>query len=305
MMAREKDRQQRIEQAGVLRWDAIHTSLGSSRRDRPNVGAAHSIGKLLPIGAGSPGPAMASPAGSEHPIASTWPWIMFQGWRNLLFYSWPVSRTALAGLLPPGLPVDQFQGSGWVSLVPFAMHDLHLRCLPPIPGTSSFPEVNLRTYVRLRNEPGVFFFSIDAASCLGALVARAVFHLPYFRAGIRLDQQGNEFRITSLRRSHVGSPPARLVASWRPRGTLRRPAAGTLEHFLLERYASFAPGPPGELYRGALLHSDWQVQGADAELSSTSLIEAAGLAPPANVVCHFSPGVDTRVYPVQRVPVAG
>jgi hypothetical protein len=236
------------------------------------------------------------------PAPSTCPWIMFQGWRNLLFYSWPVTPAALARLLPSGIPVDEFQGSGWVSLVPFTMRDLHLRFLPPIPGTSTFGEVNLRTYVRVRGEPGVFFFSIDAASWLGALVARLVFHLPFFRAGIRMEELGGEFRFTSTRPPRSGAPPAELRASWRPRGTLHTPAAGSLEHFLLERYASFGPGPSGELYRGPLLHSDWQVQDADAELSVSSLITAAGLAPPAGAVGHFSPGVDTHVCPVQRVP---
>jgi uncharacterized protein YqjF (DUF2071 family) len=227
---------------------------------------------------------------------------MFQGWRNLLFYSWPVVPAVLERLLPSGIPVDEFQGSGWVSLVPFTMRDLHLRFLPPIPGTSTFGEVNLRTYVRVRGEPGVFFFSIDAASWLGALVARLVFHLPFFHAGIELEEKGNEFRITSIRPPRTGSPPARLIASWRPRGTLHHPAAGSLEHFLLERYASFGPGPGGELYRGPLLHSDWQVQDADAELSVSTLVTAVGLAPPRDAVCHFSPGVDTHVCPIQRVP---
>jgi uncharacterized protein len=248
---------------------------------------------------------MAHRAGAATSASSTCPWIMYQGWRNLLFYSWPVTSTVLARLLPPGLPVDEYQGSGWVSLVPFRMYDLHLRYLPPIPGTSTFPEVNLRTYVRLRGELGVFFFSIDAASCLGAIVARAVFHLPYFRARIRLEEEGSEFRIRSVRRLRAGAPPAQLIASWRPRGTLHRPTAGSLEYFLSERYASFAQGPPGELYRGALLHSDWRVQDADVELSVSTLVEAAGLAPPRDAVCHFSPGVDTYVCPLQRVPVEG
>jgi hypothetical protein len=227
---------------------------------------------------------------------------MFQGWRNLLFYSWPVAPAALARLLPPGLPVDRFQGSGWVSLVPFEMRDLHLRFLPPIPWANTFGEVNLRAYVRLRGEPAVYFFSIDAASWLGAVVARLVFHLPFFRAGIRLTEVAGEFRITSMRRTEGGSPSASLVASWRPRGPLRTPAAGSLEHFLLERYASFSPAPNGELYRGPLLHSDWQVQDADAELSVSSVITAAGLGPPEGAVSHFSPGVDTHVCPIQRVP---
>lgn len=241
---------------------------------------------------------MAQPADAASP-PPTGPWIMFQGWRNLLFYSWPVPVATLARLLPAGLPVDEFRGTGWVSLVPFKMQGLHLRLLPPIPGTATFPEVNLRAYVRLRGEPGVFFFSIDAASCLGAFVARHVFHLPYFRAGIRLEEDGGGFHLTSVRRQQPA--PAKLVASWRPSGTLRHPGPGTLEQFLLERYASFAPAGNDQLYRGPILHSDWMVQDAEAEIPESSLITAAGLAPPANAVAHFSPGVDTQVCPIQRV----
>ncbi len=239
------------------------------------------------------------------PAPSTCTWIMFQGWRNLLFYSWPVAPPTLARLLPPGLTVDEYQGSGWVTLVPFLMKGLHLRWLPPIPGTSTFPEVNLRAYVRAGGEPGVYFFSIDAASWLGALAARLVFHLPYSRARIQLQDEGGGFRIASSRRLHGGSPPADLVAAWRPRGELRHPAPGSLEHFLLERYASFAPGPPGYLYRGPIRHSDWRVQDADAEMSVSTVVTAAGLAPPRDAVCHYSPGVDTNVCPIQRIPVTG
>jgi uncharacterized protein len=239
------------------------------------------------------------------PASSTCTWIMFQGWRNLLFYSWPIAPNTLAPLLPQGLTVDQFEGTGWVTLVPFLMDDLHLRWLPPIPGTSTFPEVNLRTYVRFQGEIGVYFFSIDAASWLGSLAARLVFHLPYFRARIRMQEKDGGFRIASARRGRSGSSPAALDASWRPKGVLHRPAAGSLEQFLLERYASFAPGSPGHVYRGPLLHSDWSVQDADAEVSVSSLITAAGLPSPRNPACHFSPGVDTHVCPIQRVTVSG
>jgi hypothetical protein len=230
---------------------------------------------------------------------------MFQAWRNLLFYSWPVPAAALAKLVPAGLPVDQFRGTGWVSLVPFHMHHLHLRLLPPIPGTGDFGEVNLRAYVRVRDEPGVYFFSIDSASCLGALVARLAFHLPFHRAAVRFEERSGGFRIHSARRAEDGQPPARLIASWRPRGSLRTPASGSLEHFLLERYASFAPAGSDTLYRGPLLHSDWRVQDADAELEVQSVVTAAGLEPPLHPVAHFAPGVDTRVCPVQRVSRPG
>ena len=176
---------------------------------------------------------------------------------------------------------------------------------PADTGTSTFPEVNLRTYVRFGDETGVFFFSIDAASWLGSLAARLVFHLPYFRARIQLSDQQGGFRMVSSRRSRGSSTPADLTISYQPRGPLAAPPPGSLEHFLLERYASFAPASPRHLYRGPILHSDWQVQEADADLTAATLITAAGLAPPKNAVCHFSPGVDTHVCPIHRVSVTG
>lgn len=220
------------------------------------------------------------------------PWFMFQGWRDLLFLSWPVPAADLARLLPAGLPVDTYEGTGWVSLVPFHMRHLHLRWLPPIPGTSSFPEINLRCYVRVRGEPGVYFFSIDAASRLGSIVAAWVFHLPFHDAAMTLTESNGTWKMTSDRR---GDPAARFVGSWRAAGHLRVPAAGTLEQFLLERYTSFQPAPGGKLYRGPLRHSDWRCQDAEAEVEVNTLVTAAGLAPPSRTVCHFSPGVDTRV----------
>ena len=219
-------------------------------------------------------------------------WFLFQGWRDLLFMSWPVPPADLARLLPASLPVDTFEGSGWVSLVPFHMSHLHLRWLPPIPGTSSFPEINLRCYVRVRGEPGVFFFSIDADSRLGSIVAGLLFHLPYHDAAMTLTETNGTWKMTSERR---GKTPARFVGSYRAAGHLRVPAPGTLAQFLLERYTSFQPAPDGKLYRGPLIHSNWRYQDAEAEVEVNTLVTAAGLARPAKTVCHFSPGVDTRV----------
>jgi uncharacterized protein YqjF (DUF2071 family) len=225
-------------------------------------------------------------------------WFMYQGWRDLLFMSWPVPAADLARLLPAGLPVDTFEGSGWVSLVPFHMSRLHLRWLPPIPGTGSFPEINLRAYVRVRGEPGVFFFSIDADSRLGAIVAGLVFHLPFRDAAMSLTESNGTWKMTSRRR---GPADSRFVGSYRAAGHLRVPAPGTLPQFLLERYASFQPAPRGRLYRGPLQHSDWRYQDAEAEVEVNTLVTSAGLALPAKPVCHFSPGVDTYVECVGKV----
>ena len=51
-------------------------------------------------------------------------------------------------LLPAGVEVDTFDGSAWVGLIPFHMDGLGFPGLAPLPYVGSFPEVNVRTYVR-------------------------------------------------------------------------------------------------------------------------------------------------------------
>ncbi len=41
------------------------------------------------------------------------------GWRQLLFENWPVDPDLLDAHLPPALEPDEFDGSAWLSVVPF------------------------------------------------------------------------------------------------------------------------------------------------------------------------------------------
>src|SRR5690242_14221163 len=107
-------------------------------------------------------------------------WVMAQTWHDLLFAHWPVETELLKAIVPDQLPLDIFDGHGWVGIIPFRMSRIHARNLPPIPGLSQFPELNLRTYVTLDGKPGVYFFSLDAASLSAVWTARAWFRLPYF-----------------------------------------------------------------------------------------------------------------------------
>src|ERR1035437_8672939 len=118
-------------------------------------------------------------------------WLMTQRWNDLLFAHWPVAAPQIAQLLPDGLQVDTFQGSAWIGVVPFWLDRIKIRGVPTIPGTRSFPDLNLRTYVRdeQTGTPGVYFFSLDASNLLAVGVARSVFHLPYYWAEMRFEQR--------------------------------------------------------------------------------------------------------------------
>ncbi len=144
---------------------------------------------------------------------------MVQRWHDLLFAHWALPPEKLRPLVPRELQLDTFDGKACVGVIPFWMSGVRLRGMPPIPTASTFPELNVRTYVRAPREPdkpGVYFFSLDAASVLAVLGARAGAGLPYFWADMKAERAGEEIRYRSFRRQ---SPRrAHLLARYRPVG---------------------------------------------------------------------------------------
>ena len=54
------------------------------------------------------------------------------------------------------------------------MTNVGLRATPALPWISAFPELNVRTYIRVADRPGVYFFSLDAARWLAVAAARTL-----------------------------------------------------------------------------------------------------------------------------------
>ena len=108
-----------------------------------------------------------------------------QKWRQLLFMHWPVPIEELRPLVPERLSLDLWEGKAYLGVVPFIMRDVAPWWLPSF-FAFNFLETNLRTYVHLDGEePGVYFFSLDAASRLAVWAARMGWGLPYFYANPR------------------------------------------------------------------------------------------------------------------------
>src|SRR6478672_7073680 len=99
------------------------------------------------------------------PLPET-PWTSAQSWVDLGFLHWRAGPDQLRKLLPGSVELETFDGSAWLGVVPFVLTDLRLRGLPPVPRYSTFPELNVRTYVTRGDRPGIWFFSLDAASRL-------------------------------------------------------------------------------------------------------------------------------------------
>jgi uncharacterized protein YqjF (DUF2071 family) len=226
------------------------------------------------------------------------PWIMAMQWRDLLFAHWPVAVKTLRSLIPACLEIDAHDGTGWVGVVPLTMSGVRLRRMPAIP---SFPELNLRTYVRYQDRPGVWFFSLDAHSRLAVATARTFFHLPYFNAEMSSRSEGDAIHYTS-RRTHRNAAPASLEARYRPTGDAVQYAPGSIEHFLTERYCLYTTDRQGRLRRGEIHHRPWPLQPAEARFTTNTLAAASGIhLPDAHPLCHYAHELDVVAWTAGKV----
>jgi len=228
------------------------------------------------------------------------PWVMRQVWRDLLFAHWPVDPGVLRPRLPAGLEPELFDGAAWVTVAPFRMTGIRLRGLPPVPGTTAFPELNVRTYAVVDDRPGVFFFSLDAAHRLAVAVARRWFRLPYFHARMTVSREGRSVRYAS-QRAGTGAEGA-FEARYEPAGAAEPARAGTLDHWLTERYCLYTEGRRGTLKRGEIHHRAWPLQPARVELATCGIAEAYGVAPDAEpALAHFAERLDVVCWSPERV----
>lgn len=233
-------------------------------------------------------------------------WRMAQRWNDLLFAHWPIAVDQMARLLPAGLEADTFDGYAWAGVVPFWMNHVRTRTLGErtltVPSTSTFPELNLRTYVRSRATglPGVYFFSLDAASALAVLGARTLFHLPYFLASMQR-QTKPDGTIQYASRRLFSSRSVRFQARYRGLGNLAEPSVdGTLEHFLTARYCLFTPHA-GRLLIGHIHHLPWPLEPAEAEISINELPAAHGIVLPNRPpVLHFARKLEVYIWSLEQ-----
>jgi uncharacterized protein YqjF (DUF2071 family) len=197
-----------------------------------------------------------------------------QRWGEVLFLHWPVEPAALKPLVP--FELDLHEGRAWLSVVAFEMTHSRLFGVP-LPRVL---EVNVRTYV----PGGVFFLSLDASNALAAWLGRAWYGLPYRHARMSLAREGGRVRFTS---------GAEFAARYRPAGTVAPARPGTLEHFLVERYALFTTRT-----RVDVQHEPWPLQPADVSVEACTLqpvrVEGAPLA-------HFAREVHSRIAGPVRV----
>jgi uncharacterized protein YqjF (DUF2071 family) len=222
---------------------------------------------------------------------------MKQTWTDLLFAHWPIDPGLLRPRVPNELPLDTFDGRCWIAVAPFRMSGIRARCLPPIPGLSSIPELNVRTYVTLDGKPGVYFFSLDTPSAIAVWTARTFYRLPYFRATMAVNRSGDTIHYSSNR---LGAN-AEFQASYGPIAPVQPREKGTLEHWLTERYCLYTVAKT-DICRAEIHHSPWPLQDAVANIEVNTMTRAAEIAiPQLPPLLHFSQRLEVLVWPLKKV----
>jgi uncharacterized protein len=224
--------------------------------------------------------------------------LMHQQWDNLLFLHWSMETELIRPLVPMQLELDTFDDKAWIGITPFALNNLRVLSLPPVPGLSSFDELNVRTYVHYNGVPGIWFFSLDASKLVAAAAARIFFMLPYFKAQISFTRDAGQFNFELARTS---SPSAHFRASWMSGMRLRDPHIDSLAFFLVERYCYFAVHQT-EVHMTRVYHHPWILDEANLLEHTSTMIGALGIPEPAaEPLVYFSRNQNVDIWAPAKV----
>ncbi len=153
------------------------------------------------------------------------------------------------------------------------------------------PELNLRTYVSRDGEPGVYFFSLDAAGASGSWARVSSIGFPTTTPTSKSPRPTAESRLPASAVIRARPPPGSSAPTSRS-GTRSRPTPA--------RSRRFSPSTTAttrrlETHASLRRHRSraWTLRAATATVETNTLFEANGFEPPAgSPVCYYSRGVD-------------
>ncbi|MCB1176319.1 MAG: DUF2071 domain-containing protein [Leptospiraceae bacterium] len=226
---------------------------------------------------------------------------MKQDWLDLLFLHWETPVDKLRELIPKQLEVDLWEGKAYLGIVPFKMRNVRPRFFPSVPYLSFFPELNVRTYVKVNGKPGVWFFSLDAGNSLAVEIARKFFYLPYFNADFKIQYDNSSINYRSIRKDSRGNP-AVLELKYAPTSEVYFANQGSLEHWLTERYCLYSMNKKGKIFRGEIHHLPWPLQKAQVEISQNEMAKTHNLTiKNQEPIKHFIKKIEVGIYLLEEV----
>lgn len=225
--------------------------------------------------------------------------LLVQEWRFLTFMHWEVSPEVISKHIPKGIELDFFEGRTYIGLIPFLMKNVHPRLFFPISGISNFPEFNIRTYVKVKNKPGVFFLTLDAQSYITCLYAPYAYGLPYnYTKGMIISE--DKKYIWNSNRKIEGYE---LTGYSKMKSGPMVSGRGSLEEFLFERYCLYSLHD-NKICIGYTKHNPWNIYKADVHIENNNLTKSFKLGI-KNVlkpeIAHMSDGVYVNAWSLETI----
>lgn len=182
-------------------------------------------------------------------------------WRNIVLANYEFDPDILAQHLPPYTELDAFNGKHYISLSCFLFKNTQVKGIT-IPFHRTFEEINLRFYVRHKNngqwQSGVVFIKEIVPKKLVTLVGNKVFT--------------ENYQTCEMRHLLAHPQPGKISVEymWKYPGEWNWVTArceemtsyispGTEEEFICDQYHSYAARKNGNTYRHTVKHTQWRM----------------------------------------------
>ena len=227
-------------------------------------------------------------------------WSLRQNWINLTFMHWKVDPQNIIKYIPEDLELDLFEGRAYVGTIPFIMENVRPHYSPYLPGISTFPEFNIRTYVKKNGKPGVLFLTLDAQSHVTCKFANWAYGLPYAYSKSKVKKtEKNGYYWHSKRKSNGIELRGKSFAT----GGLRYAEKDTIEEFLFERYCLYV-SHKGETKIAHTQHLPWHFQDGRAEIEINTLTDFYDLGIENSLradFVHVTKGVKVKTWSLEKI----
>lgn len=182
-------------------------------------------------------------------------------WRDLVMLNYAVEPNLLSGYVPPGTQLDSLEGKTYVSLVGFRFCRTKMLGFFPVPFHANFDEVNLRFYVRRKEDSedrrGVVFIAEVVRRYAIAKIARALFGENYTSLPMRHEIGTSDSSMTAEYEWQVDGKWCKLSAQ--TDGLPTHPQEGSLEQFITEHYWGYSAQPSSGCLEYHVSHVPWRV----------------------------------------------
>jgi uncharacterized protein YqjF (DUF2071 family) len=229
--------------------------------------------------------------------------LFYASWDHAVMIHYEADPEALQSCVP--FELDLRDGRAFVSLVAFTLRRMRPRrggrigewLLKPI-ATHEF--LNVRTYVRGNDEPGIFFLVEWLSNRLSVPLGPPVFGLPYRHGRIDYDHHRRIQGIRGRVDTKDGSFSYRGTV---PNEEFRACEPGSLTEFLMERYTAFTQPwrCPRRLFR--VWHQPWPQTPVGIDVTASDLLAITGKwwKTAEYLGANYSPGVDVWMGRPHRI----